>query len=66
MPALAIALGGDGHQIVALIAEERLTAESKAAIHELLGDEMNISDAEVCMFADNIRRDAARPRPGIM
>jgi len=44
LPATAFAWGGDGHQIVALIAEERLAPEAKAMIHELLGDDVNISE----------------------
>src|SRR5207248_7525318 len=36
-PTALLAWGGDGHQIVAIIAEERLTPEAKATVHELLG-----------------------------
>src|SRR5687768_2783880 len=36
--------GGDGHQVAALIAEERLTPEARAAVKELLGP-ADISDA---------------------
>ena len=35
------------HQLVALIAEEQLTPKAKAAIADLLGQDMHISDAEV-------------------
>jgi hypothetical protein len=38
LPVTVFAWSGDGHQIVCLIAEERLTPETKAAIHELLGE----------------------------
>jgi hypothetical protein len=47
------AWSGDGRQIVALIAEERLMPETKSALRELLGPDANTSDAETCMFADN-------------
>ncbi|MBC7784628.1 MAG: hypothetical protein H7144_12390 [Burkholderiales bacterium] len=52
-PAFAWSL--EGHQIVCWIAENRLTAEAQAAVHELL-DGAHISDAEVCGWADEIRR----------
>jgi hypothetical protein len=63
LPAPVLAWGGDGHQIVCLIAEDRLTPETKAAIRELLGDDVNISDAEICMYADNIRRERRETAP---
>ena len=47
--------GGEGHQLVALIAEEQLTPAARAAVTELLGGG-NISDAEVASWADEIRR----------
>jgi hypothetical protein len=37
LPSLAFAWGGDGHQLVCLIAEDRLKPEAKAGIHALLG-----------------------------
>src|SRR5438552_198280 len=46
LPLFAFAWGGDGHQIVALIAEDRLSSAAKEGIHALLGD-ANISDAEI-------------------
>ena len=58
IPSTLFAWGGDGHQIVALIAEERLTPEAQAGIHELLGKDVNISDAEIASWADNIRRES--------
>lgn len=54
------AWGGEGHQIIALIAEARLTPEAQAGIDELLG-EAEISDGEVASWADNIRRERSRP-----
>lgn len=54
----AFAWGGDGHQIAALIAEERLTPEAQAGIKALLGD-ANIS----CHGAlqNRPRRGASKP-----
>jgi hypothetical protein len=54
-PSLCFAWGGEGHQIVALIAENHLTPTAKAAIADLL-DGAHISDAEVASWADEIRR----------
>jgi hypothetical protein len=56
------AWGGDGHQVTALIAEDRLMPEVKSKIHELLGPDVNISDAEVASWADVIKR--AHPKQG--
>jgi hypothetical protein len=53
---IAHAWGGDGHQIVCLIAEDHLTSAAKAGIHELLGPTTNISDAEIASWADEYRR----------
>ena len=50
------AWAGHGHQIVALIAEERLTPQAQTAIRELLGEDVNISDAEIANWADQRRR----------
>jgi hypothetical protein len=63
LPTAVLAWSGDGHQIACLIAEERLSPETKAAIHELLGVDANLSDAEICMFADNIRRERRETAP---
>ena len=63
IPSTLFAWGGDGHQIVALIAEERLTSEAQAGIHELLGKDVNISDAEIASWADNIRRESPDTAP---
>lgn len=60
---LAHAWGGDGHQIVCLIAEDRLTPAAKAAIHALLGKNVNISDAEIASWADQIRRERRETAP---
>ena len=61
-PTVLLAWGGDGHQIVCLIAEDRLTPAAKAAVHDLLGKDVNISDAEVASWADKVRRE--RPATG--
>jgi nuclease S1 len=63
IPSLLFAWGGDGHQITALIAEEHLNPETKKAIHELLGKDVNISDAEICNWADQIRRERRSTAP---
>lgn len=57
LPSLAFAWGGEGHQVVALIAERHLTPEAQRQIHELLGENVDISDAEVCNWADRIKRE---------
>ena len=61
LPATLFAWGGDGHQIVCLIAEERLSPVSKAGIRELLHGQ-HISDAVIASWADNVRRE--RPSTG--
>src|SRR5882672_5025159 len=63
LPSLVLGWGGDGHQIVCLIAEARLAPAAKAAIHELLGDDVSISDAEVANWADQIRRERRSTAP---
>jgi S1/P1 Nuclease len=59
----ALAWGGEGHQIVAIIAETHLTPEATAGIHKLLGDDVDISDAEVANWADQIRRERRETGP---
>jgi hypothetical protein len=59
----AAAWGGDGHQITCLIAEDRLTPAAKAAIHKLLGADVNISDAEVASWADVEKRSHRNQGP---
>src|SRR3954452_20124656 len=54
--------GGIGHQAVAIIAEDHLTPAARAGIRELIG-EANISDAEICSWADQIRREQRRTAP---
>jgi hypothetical protein len=63
LPATVLAWGGEGHQIVALIAEDRLTPEAKAGMHELLGEDVSISDAEIANWADQIRRERRNTAP---
>jgi hypothetical protein len=60
--ASALGWGGDGHQIISLIAETRLTPQAQAAIHDLL-DGADISDAEICSWADEIRRQRRDTAP---
>src|SRR6478609_1709746 len=57
LPSIVFAWGGEGHQVVAIIAEERLTTVAKDQIHELLGADVDISDAEIANWADQIRRE---------
>lgn len=57
------AWGGEGHQVVALIAEDRLTDAAKKQIHELLGNDADISDAEVANWADELRRTRRETAP---
>jgi hypothetical protein len=59
----ASAWGGEGHQVVALIAETRLSERAKAGVRELLGDGVNISDTEVASWADEIRRERRETGP---
>jgi hypothetical protein len=63
IPSAVFAWGGDGHQLVALIAEDHLTPEAKAGIHELLGKDVHISDGDVASWADNIRREKRSTAP---
>lgn len=62
VPAACHAWGGEGHQLVALIAEDHLTPQAKAAVKELL-DGAQISDAEVASWADQIRRERRETAP---
>jgi hypothetical protein len=55
--------GGDGHQLVCMIAEYRLTPAAKAGFHDLLGKDVNISDAEIASWADQIRHDRRETGP---
>jgi len=57
----AIGWGGEGHQSVALLAENRLTAKAQAEIHDLLGkgsdgEQADLSDGEVSDWPDQIKR----------
>src|SRR4051812_31910810 len=63
LPRCVYGWGGEGHQVVALIAENHLSDAATAGIHELLGPDVNISDAEVCNWADQIRRERRDTAP---
>jgi len=52
LPASLHAWGGEGHRIVALLAQERLTDEAKAEVIELIGPDLLVS---VATWADAIR-----------
>lgn len=54
-PSFCLAWGGEGHQLVALIAEDHLTPAAKAMVKDLL-EGRDISDAEVASWADEERR----------
>lgn len=58
-----LAWGGEAHQAIALIAEERLSADAKAGIRDLLGADANISDAEIASWADQIKRERRDTAP---
>jgi hypothetical protein len=61
-PSFALGWGGTGHQIVCLIAEDHLSPQAKAGVHELLGD-AHISDAEIASWADEVRRERRSTAP---
>jgi len=61
-PRPARAWNGEAHQLIAWIAEERLSVKAKAGVAELLGD-ANLSDAEVVSWADEIRRERRETAP---
>lgn len=52
MPARALAWGGDGHRIVAIVAEGHLTPKARQSIDALLGEQ---TLAEVANYADLVR-----------
>jgi hypothetical protein len=54
------AWGHEGHRLVALVAESRLTPEAHEQVHVLLGRE---SIADVASFADDYRQDHASTGP---
>lgn len=58
-----LAWGSDGHQIVCLIAEQGLSKEAVAMIHDLLGKNVDISDAEVASWADEYGREKRSTGP---
>src|SRR4051812_17782512 len=63
VPTTLFAWGGEGHQIVAMIAEERLTPEAQEGIRELLGDGVDISEGVIANWADEIRRTRKETAP---
>jgi len=56
LPAFSFGWGGEGHQIVALIAEKHLSPAIQQQIKDLL-DGAEISDAEIANWADQIRNE---------
>lgn len=68
IPWLARAWSIEGHQIIAIIAETRLNESTWKQLDEILGkgsegEQANISDAEVCGWADEIRRQRRDTAP---
>jgi S1/P1 Nuclease len=63
LPYVALAWDVDGHQIVAIIAEEHLAPATKDAIHVLLGKDVRISDVGICDWADKVRREREETIP---
>jgi hypothetical protein len=59
-PRLAAAWGAPGHEIVAAIAEDRLSPAARALVVELIGDE-RLSDPDIATWADAQRDPATRP-----
>ncbi len=59
-PGSAEAWGAPGHQIVAAIAEERLTPQTRAMMREIVGD-IPLHDAEIATWADVHRDSGTRP-----
>jgi hypothetical protein len=57
-----LAWNGEAHQLVAWIAEERLSENAKAGVADLL-DGAHLSDAEVASWADEIRRQRKNTAP---
>ncbi len=58
----AFAWNGEAHQLVAWVAEARLSDNAKAGVKELLGDAA-LSDAEVASWADQVRRERRESAP---
>jgi hypothetical protein len=56
----AFAWGHEGHRLVALVAESRLTSEARQQVHLLLGRD---SIADIASFADDYRQDHASTGP---
>jgi hypothetical protein len=59
----AEAWGPDGHRIVAHIAEQRLTDAARARLADVLVDERQLSDHQVCNWPDFIRQDEPETAP---
>jgi len=62
LPKIVSAWGVDGHQIVAMVATDRLSPSAKAAIHDLIGNEP-ISDPDVSSWPDQIRNQFPETGP---
>jgi hypothetical protein len=60
LPSRARSWGAPGHEIVAAIAEARLTPAARRLVRELVGDEP-LSDPNIATWADALRDPATRP-----
>lgn len=55
LPAPALAWGGEGHAVVAQIAELRLTPEARQQVHKLLALEGTANMSDVASWADQVK-----------
>ncbi|WP_313531695.1 S1/P1 nuclease [Shinella sp.] len=62
-PLHAFAWGREGHKVVALIAESRLTPAARAEVQRLLASEGSSSLADVALWADEIKSVKALRQP---
>jgi hypothetical protein len=61
VPLPAFSWGGEGHDLVARIAQAQLTAKVRAKVDAILGP--NVTMASISSWADNIRRQRAETGP---
>lgn len=60
VPGAAVAWGSSGHEIIAAVAESRLTPEARRMVREIAGD-TPLSDPDIATWADAQRDRATRP-----
>ncbi|MBI3830304.1 MAG: S1/P1 nuclease, partial [Planctomycetes bacterium] len=56
-PAPAAAWGPEGHEVIGALAEKLLDEEAKKALHELLAKDQQLSDFDICVWADTVRKE---------